>query len=172
MYTVIGPVKSRAMRVLWMLEELGEAYNHIDAAPRSDEARTYNPSGKVPALIDGAEVLTDSMAILTYLADKHGKLHRTGGHSCAGAAGRDDLLAGRRIRRDPLGSSKTQFCLAAGTPRTGGQRLPQGRVQRIRRSTGRKTQWAVSDGRSPYGSGHSRLSLPELGCRRWIPARG
>ena len=74
MYTVIGPVKSRAMRVMWMLEELGEAYKHIPAAPRSEEARRYNPSGKVPALVDGDEILTDSMAIVTYLADKHGKL--------------------------------------------------------------------------------------------------
>lgn len=74
MYTVIGPVKSRAMRVMWMLEELGQPYDHIDAAPRSDAARKYNPSGKVPALMDGAEVLTDSMAIVTYLADKHGML--------------------------------------------------------------------------------------------------
>lgn len=73
MYTVIGPVKSRAMRVLWMLEELGESYQHIPADPRSDAAKTYNPNGKVPALLDGDAVLTDSMAILTYLADKHGR---------------------------------------------------------------------------------------------------
>lgn len=74
MYTVIGATKSRAFRVMWALEEMGEPYKHIPAAPRSDEARTYNPSGKIPALVDGDEVLTDSMAILTYLADKHGKL--------------------------------------------------------------------------------------------------
>ena len=74
MYTVIGPQKSRAMRVLWMLEELGEPYEHIPAAPRSEEAVRYNPSGKVPALLDGDAVLTDSMAIVTYLADKHGRL--------------------------------------------------------------------------------------------------
>jgi glutathione S-transferase len=74
MYKVIGPVKSRAMRVMWMLEELGEPYEAIAAAPRSDEARQYNPSGKVPALVDGKAVLTDSVAIMTYLADKHGKL--------------------------------------------------------------------------------------------------
>ncbi|WP_227269926.1 glutathione S-transferase family protein [Roseobacter weihaiensis] len=74
MYTVVGPMKSRAMRVLWMLEELGEPYAHVPAAPRSDEAKTYNPSGKVPALMDGDDLLTDSMAILTYLADKHGRL--------------------------------------------------------------------------------------------------
>ena len=74
MYTVIGPQKSRAMRVLWMLEELGEPYVHIPAPPRSEEAVRYNPSGKVPALLDGDAVLTDSMAIVTYLADKHGRL--------------------------------------------------------------------------------------------------
>lgn len=74
MYKVIGATKSRAMRVLWMLEELGEAYEHVPAAPRSDAAKAYNPTGKIPALIDGAQVLTDSMAIVTYLADKHGKL--------------------------------------------------------------------------------------------------
>ena len=34
----------------------------------------YNPLGKVPALLDGEQILTDSMAIVTYLADKHGKL--------------------------------------------------------------------------------------------------
>ena len=74
MYTAIGPQKSRAMRVLWMLEELGEPYEHIPAPPRSEEAVRYNPSGKVPALLDGDAVLTDSMAIVTYLADKHGRL--------------------------------------------------------------------------------------------------
>jgi len=74
MYTVIGAVKSRAFRVMWMLEELGEDYAHIPAAPRSADAYKYNPSGKVPALKDGDDVLTDSVAIMAYLADKHGKL--------------------------------------------------------------------------------------------------
>lgn len=74
MYTVIGQVKSRAMRVLWALEEMGEDYTHIPAEPRSDETKKYNPNGKIPALLDGEHVLTDSMAIVTYLADKHGKL--------------------------------------------------------------------------------------------------
>lgn len=73
-YKVIGPTKTRSFRVMWMLEELGEPYEHIPHPPRSDEARTFNPTGKVPALVDGDAVLTDSMAILTYLGDKHGKL--------------------------------------------------------------------------------------------------
>lgn len=74
MYTVIGGVSSRTFRVLWMLEELGATYEHIPARPRSDEVRAHNPSGKIPVLIDGGEALTDSTAILTYLADKHGAL--------------------------------------------------------------------------------------------------
>lgn len=74
MYRVIGAVKSRAMRVLWALEEIGAPYEHVPAAARSDEAKAFNPTGKIPAFVDGDEVLTDSMAIVTYLADKHGKL--------------------------------------------------------------------------------------------------
>lgn len=74
MYKVVGGVKSRAFRVMWMLEELGQSYDIIPASPASDEARQYNPSGKVPALVDGDDVLTDSCAIMQYLADKHGSL--------------------------------------------------------------------------------------------------
>lgn len=74
MYRVVGPAKTRAFRVLWMLEELGQTYTHDPHPPRSDDVRTLNPLGKVPVLVDGEAVLTDSTAILTYLADKHGAL--------------------------------------------------------------------------------------------------
>jgi glutathione S-transferase len=74
MYTVIGGIRSRTLRVLWMLEELGEPYTHNAAAPRSDEVTALNPSGKVPVLLTDGAALTDSTAILTYLADKHGQL--------------------------------------------------------------------------------------------------
>lgn len=79
MYTVYGSIPSRAFRVLWMLEELGEPYEFVRAGPQSDPVRAVNPSGKVPVLLQGDAVLTDSTAILTYLADRHGKLtHATG----------------------------------------------------------------------------------------------
>ena len=74
MYRVVGTVKSRAFRVMWMLEELGQDYELVTASPRSETASAYNPLGKIPALVDGNEVLTDSVAIMTYLADKHGSL--------------------------------------------------------------------------------------------------
>jgi glutathione S-transferase len=74
MYTVIGTVKSRALRVLWMLEELGVPYEHVPAGPRSEDARRHNPSGKIPALVVDGVTITDSVAIMTYLADRHGAL--------------------------------------------------------------------------------------------------
>lgn len=74
MYEVIGMRASRAMRVLWMLEEAGLPYRHIPAKPRDADAAAANPSGKIPALRDGDAVITDSVSIMTYLADKHGVL--------------------------------------------------------------------------------------------------
>ena len=73
MYKIIGFPRTRTMRVMWLLEELGEAYEIEPALPQSETARAFNPSGKVPALLDGDAVLTESVAICTYLADKHGK---------------------------------------------------------------------------------------------------
>ncbi len=74
MYKVIGKKASRGFRVLWALEEMGLPYEHVAAGARSDEAFEYNDLGKIPALVDGDAVLTDSVAIMTYLADKHGAL--------------------------------------------------------------------------------------------------
>jgi glutathione S-transferase len=74
MYEVIGGVQSRAFRVIWMLEELGLDYVHTAEKRRSELVTSLNPSGKVPVFKDGDAVLTDSSAIITYLADKHGDL--------------------------------------------------------------------------------------------------
>ncbi len=73
MYTVIGTAKTRAARVLWMLEELGLPYEYLPYAPQSDALRGHNAAGKVPVLIAEGVALTDSFAILTYLADHHGR---------------------------------------------------------------------------------------------------
>jgi len=73
-YTLIGAVKSRALRVLWTLEELGVDYEHIDAPPRSEAVTRISPAGKVPVLVADGVPLTDSVAIMTYLADRHGAL--------------------------------------------------------------------------------------------------
>lgn len=78
-YTVIGSAKTRALRVIWMLEELGQPYDHKPALPRSDEVTQVNVSGKVPVLIADGATLTDSTAILTYLADRHGQFTHPAG---------------------------------------------------------------------------------------------
>jgi len=83
-YTLYGGSKNRGLRVMWCLEELEQSYELIDlklfeGEQRSEAFLKLNPAGKVPALIDhGARdeqgeplVVTESCAILTYLAEKH-----------------------------------------------------------------------------------------------------
>lgn len=74
MYKVYGSIPSRASRVLWMLEEIGQPYEHVKAGPRDPQITALNLSGKIPVLVDGDAVISDSSAIMTYLADKHGTL--------------------------------------------------------------------------------------------------
>lgn len=79
MYEVIGHGHTRAFRVLWMLEELGVEYTHRPEAPHSDYVREHSMLGKVPVLLVDGQALTDSTAILTYLADKHGRFTHPAG---------------------------------------------------------------------------------------------
>jgi glutathione S-transferase len=76
---IYGKKKSRANRCLWALEEVGLPYEHIPTDQDSGENRTpeylaINPSGKVPTLVDGDFVLTESLAINLYLAGKKPEL--------------------------------------------------------------------------------------------------
>lgn len=73
MITIHGRKLSRAGRVLWTLEELGIDYRHVPTDPFSGGSRTpehlaLNPMGKVPVLVEGEFVLTESIAINHYLA--------------------------------------------------------------------------------------------------------
>lgn len=67
--------QTRASRVVWMLEEVGVPYSTQLINIREDEAkadpvfRAISPMGKVPALRHGDATLTDSTAIIAYLAD-------------------------------------------------------------------------------------------------------
>lgn len=78
--TLLGPAWTRTSRCIWMLEELGLPYQHVEekTRPQSRLVRKYNPTGKVPVLLDytGGDhqhpfVLTDSAAINTYLGDRY-----------------------------------------------------------------------------------------------------
>ncbi len=65
--------QSRARMVRWMLEECGAQYESIPlefgTTMKAPEYLAINPMGKVPALQHGDTVITESGAILAYLAD-------------------------------------------------------------------------------------------------------
>ncbi|MDB5442264.1 MAG: gst [Phenylobacterium sp.] len=67
---------ARSFRALWALEELGLPYElHLLAFPpraRAPEYLQINPLGTIPALIDGPTFMTESVAIVQYLATRHG----------------------------------------------------------------------------------------------------
>ena len=64
---------SRGRIVRWMLEELQQPYRTeilgYDGAMKAPAFRAVNPMGKVPAITHGGVVVTESAAILAYLAD-------------------------------------------------------------------------------------------------------
>ncbi|SPJ23316.1 glutathione S-transferase family protein [Palleronia abyssalis] len=72
--TLYGQKTTRAMRVIWMLEELGLSFEHVDCVAGTKDALEASPTGKVPALDVDGTVITDSTAILTFLTDHTGKL--------------------------------------------------------------------------------------------------
>ena len=67
---------ARSFRALWTLEEMGVPYElHLLPFPprvRATEYLDVNPLGTIPLLIDGATRLTESAAIVQYLATRYG----------------------------------------------------------------------------------------------------
>ena len=71
-----GP--TRSIRARWMLQELGVDFEGISVNLFAGEAQRpeflkLNPAAKLPVLVDGDLVLTESAAIVLYLAEKYGK---------------------------------------------------------------------------------------------------
>jgi len=70
--------QTRSTRAIWMLEEAGIDYEmelvDIRSPERndSDEFLAASPMGKVPAIIDGVNALSESAAICLYVADRYG----------------------------------------------------------------------------------------------------
>ena len=77
MIKLYGVPRSRTMRSLWMLEELGLPYENVKVSfvdeTRKPEFLKINPNGHIPVLQDGDLTLWESMAINLYLARKYDK---------------------------------------------------------------------------------------------------
>lgn len=68
--------RTRGTRAVWALEQVGAEYDFrmvtlSKGEGRSPEYLAVNPGGKVPTLVDGDTVITESAAIVTYLAEKY-----------------------------------------------------------------------------------------------------
>jgi glutathione S-transferase len=88
MLTLYGVYRSRASRALWLLNETGTPFDHVPViqayrladpaaadAPRNTASPDFlavNPMGQIPALTDQGLVLTESLAIVLYLAKRYG----------------------------------------------------------------------------------------------------
>ncbi len=80
--------KTRDLRILWALEEIGLPYeiagmDHPNHDLDSPAFRALNPFGQLPVIDDDGVVVSESGAILLYLARKSGKLMP---HDLAGEA--------------------------------------------------------------------------------------
>lgn len=80
---IYGIPKSRAVRVIWMAEELGLPYDTVpvtmaDKAHKKPAYLEINPNGRLPAIDDGGFRMSESLAINLYLAKKAGKLYPKG----------------------------------------------------------------------------------------------
>ena len=67
---------TRSIRARWTLQELGVDFqsvtvNLLKGEHRSPQFLAINPAGKVPVLEDGGRVVTESVAIVLYLAEKY-----------------------------------------------------------------------------------------------------
>jgi glutathione S-transferase len=100
MPTLYGVFRSRASRPIWLLYELGEAFEHVPViqayrlaqasapdAPLNTASPAFlqvNPQGQVPAYVEGDLTLTESLSITNHIARTRGGM--LGPQSAAEAA--------------------------------------------------------------------------------------
>ena len=78
MIRIWGGGSTRAMRAHWMAHELDLDYESVLIGSRTGETQTdsfraLNPKEKIPVLEDDDLILTESVAIVTYLGDSYGR---------------------------------------------------------------------------------------------------
>lgn len=150
------------------LEELGVPYRpHVIDVTKGEqntpEYRAINPNGKIPAIVDHDTedgepmIITESAAILIYLAEKYGKLLP------ADLRGRMRTLEWTMFQATGLGPMASQghhFRRAAPEP------LPYA-IERYRAETHRNyTKMDQRLGKAPYLAGE--YSIADISCYPWV----
>lgn len=76
MITVFGGATSRSIRIVWLMEEMGLAYQirvvDMLAADADAEFLAANPAGYIPVIRDGEVTMVESIAIMEYLMARYG----------------------------------------------------------------------------------------------------
>ncbi len=115
---------SRSQRILWLLEEIGAAYEikyyERDATTNlaPPELLAVHPLGKSPVLEDEGRAIIESGAIVEYLCERHG-----GGHLVP-ARGTDDHVRHLEWLHFAEGSAMTPILLRLYTARLGAAAEP------------------------------------------------
>ena len=115
---------SRSQRILWLLEEIGAAYDirhHrrdtiTNLAP--PELLAIHPLGKSPVIEDQGRIVYESSAIAEYLCERHG-----GGHLVP-ARGSDDHIRYTELMHFAEGSAMTPILLSLYVGRLGDAAAP------------------------------------------------
>lgn len=76
MYSLYYSPGSCSLIVHALLEELGVPFELKRVDKQGGDYRAVNPKGKVPAIVTAEGVLTECVAIIQYLCDKHDTEHR------------------------------------------------------------------------------------------------
>jgi glutathione S-transferase len=78
MLKIYGTPRSRALRVIWLANELGIPYEHVPVTVGVPNAQckeswyvALNPNGRVPTIDDDGFVMWESAGINLYLAEKY-----------------------------------------------------------------------------------------------------
>lgn len=115
---------SRSQRILWLLEELGAAYDirRHERDPVTNlappELLAIHPLGKSPMIEDGGRIIYESGAIVEYLCERHGGAH------LVPARGSDDHVRYTELMHFAEGSAMTPVLLSLYTGRLGEAAAP------------------------------------------------